>query len=279
MYDDKSHPAGDYPVTTRGSGEKDLPTYDDNNENGETLILENVDGLKRRLSGRQIQMVTIGGSIGTALFVSIGSGLTAGGPGSLFIAFFIYSCFLALVNNCMAEMAVFMPVSGSFVRMGSKWVDEAFGFMLGWNFFLYEAVLIPWEISALNLVLTFWSDKIPLAAVCAACIVLYGFVVTPLSYMCLTSNNHRIINLFAVKWYGESEFWLSGGKVVLIAIIFSFTFITMVGGNPKHDAYGFRYWREPGAFAEYVTTGSLGRFEGFLAALWKAAFTIVGPGK
>ncbi|KAM3070855.1 hypothetical protein ACMFMG_009773 [Clarireedia jacksonii] len=51
----------------------------------------------------------------------------------------------------------------------------------------------------------------------------------------------------------------------------------MVGGNPKHDAYGFRYWREPGAFAEYVTTGSLGRFEGFLAALWKAAFTIVGP--
>jgi amino acid transporter len=137
MDDDKSHPAADYPVTARGSGEKDLPTYDVSNENGETLILENVDGLKRRLSGRQIQMVTIGGSIGTALFVSIGSGLTAGGPGSLFIAFFIYSCFLALVNNCMAEMAVFMPVSGSFVRMGSKWVDEAFGFMLGWNFFLY----------------------------------------------------------------------------------------------------------------------------------------------
>ena len=60
-------------------------------------------------------------------------------------------------------------------------------------------------------------------------------------------------------------------------MLFCFTFITMVGGNPKHDAYGFRYWREPGAFAEYVTTGSLGRFEGFLAALWKAAFTIVGP--
>lgn len=60
-------------------------------------------------------------------------------------------------------------------------------------------------------------------------------------------------------------------------MLFCFTFITMVGGNPKHDAYGFRYWREPGAFAEYVTTGSLGKFEGFLAALWKAAFTIVGP--
>lgn len=86
--------------------------------------------LHRRLSSRQIQMMAIGGSIGTALFVSIGSGLLTSGPGSLLIAFAMYSCWLALVNNCMAEMAVFMPVAGGFVRMGSKWVDEAFGFML-----------------------------------------------------------------------------------------------------------------------------------------------------
>ncbi|TGO91511.1 hypothetical protein BPOR_0025g00050 [Botrytis porri] len=261
MEEKSSHsPVTTYPEESTGYGEKALPNYNGNDIQAEGLISENVDGLKRELSGRQIQMVTIGGSIGTALFISIGSGLTQGGPGSLLIAFILYSCFLGLVNNCIAEISFFMPVSGSFVRMGSKWVDEAFGFMLGWNFFLYEAILIPWEISALNLVLTFWSDNIPLAAVCAGCIFLYG-----------------VINLFAVKWYGESEFWLSGGKVVLIAMIFSFTFITMVGGNPKHDAYGFRYWKEPGAFAEYVTTGSLGRFEGFLAALWKAAFTIVGP--
>jgi amino acid transporter len=182
--EDKSSPMNSYPAEPKGPGvghgENDLPVYPHDDGESEGLVLENVDDLKRRLSGRQIQMVTIGGSIGTALFVSIGSGLTQGGPGSLFIAFILYSCFLGLVNNCMAEMSVFMPVSGSFVRMGSKWVDEAFGFMLGWNFFLYgqcdsiadeevesmgidanedlhiEAVLIPWEISALNLVLTFW---------------------------------------------------------------------------------------------------------------------------
>jgi len=51
----------------------------------------------------------------------------------------------------------------------------------------------------------------------------------------------------------------------------------MVGGNPQHDAYGFRYWRDPGGFAEHITTGSLGRFEGFLGALWAASFCIVGP--
>jgi amino acid transporter len=85
------------------------------------------------------------------------------------------------------------------------------------------------------------------------------------------------LNVLTVKVYGEAEFWLSGGKILLIFILFFFTFITMVGGNPKHDAYGFRYWNNPGAFAEYRTTGSLGRFEGFLAALWSASFCVVGP--
>jgi amino acid transporter len=53
--------------------------------------------------------------------------------------------------------------------------------------------------------------------------------------------------------------------------------LIQVGGNPQGDAYGFRYWRDPGAFAEYRTTGALGTFEGFLAALWSASFCIVGP--
>ncbi|KUI56389.1 General amino acid permease AGP2 [Cytospora mali] len=223
-------------------------------------IRGNADALKRNLGNRQIQLIAVGGSIGTALFVSIGTGLMAGGPGSLLIAFALYSCLLALVNNCMAEMAVYMPISGSFIRFAGKWVDEAFGFMAGWNFFLYEATMIPFEISALNLILTFWRDDIPVAAVCAACIALYA-----------------AINVFAVKYYGEAEFWLSSGKFLLIIIVFCFTFVTMVGGNPQHDAYGFRYWQNPGSFAEYIHTGTLGRFQGFLAALWSAAFTIVGP--
>lgn len=60
-------------------------------------------------------------------------------------------------------------------------------------------------------------------------------------------------------------------------MLFFFTFITMVGGNPQGDAYGFRNWNVAGAFAEHRTTGALGRFEGFLTCLWSASFTIVGP--
>lgn len=85
------------------------------------------------------------------------------------------------------------------------------------------------------------------------------------------------INILAVKAYGEAEFWLSGGKVILIFALFFYTFITMVGGNPQHDPYGFRYWNKPGAFKDEYEVGSLGRFEGFLSALWSAAFTVVGP--
>lgn len=88
---------------------------------------------------------------------------------------------------------------------------------------------------------------------------------------------HRALNILAVKAYGEAEFWLSGGKIVLIFMLFFFTFITMVGGNPNGDAYGFRHWNNPGSFMEYLSTGTLGRFEGFLGSLWSACFAVVGP--
>lgn len=98
--------------------------------------------LQRRLGNRQLQLIAVGGSIGTGLFVTIGSGLNNGGPASLFIAFVIYCLIMACVNNCIAEMATLMPVSGSFISMAGKWVDDALGFMVGWNFFLCNSSLI-----------------------------------------------------------------------------------------------------------------------------------------
>lgn len=86
-----------------------------------------------------------------------------------------------------------------------------------------------------------------------------------------------LLNVYAVAIYGEAEFWLSSGKILLLVMLFCFTFVTMVGGNPDHDAYGFRNWSSPGAFAEHHSTGTLGQFEGFLAALWFASFCCVGP--
>ncbi|KAF8969708.1 general amino acid permease AGP2 [Flammula alnicola] len=222
------------------------------------------DRTRRTLKNRHIQLIGIGGTIGTALFVQIGSSLTKGGPASLFIAFSIWCTFILAVNNCLSEMVTWIPISSPFVRFADRFVDPALGFCAGINFFVFEAALIPFEIVAFNVVLHFWTDKIPVAAVICIVLVCYSF-----------------LNIFAVRYYGESEFWLAIGKTILATGVIVFTFVTMVGGNPLHDVYGFRNWdpaKVPGApFAEYMKTGSLGQFLGFLACLIQASFTIAGP--
>ncbi|TVY15931.1 General amino acid permease AGP2 [Lachnellula arida] len=230
------------------------------------------DSTHRQLRPRHIQLIGIGGTIGTALYVSIGHGLLNGGPGSLFMAFTIWyvdpglmqfcdrCTFILAVTNCMSEMVTYLPISSPFIRFAGRYVDEAFGVAAGYNFFIFEAALVPFEIVACNVIIHYWSDIVPPGGIIAIVVVLYA-----------------IINLFAVKWYGESEFWLAMGKVLLIVGLIIFTFIAMVGGNPLHDRFGFRYWSTPGSFAELYKTGNLGRFLGFLQCLIQASFTIAGP--
>jgi amino acid transporter len=86
--------------------------------------------------------------------------------------------------------------------------------------------LVPFEIVACNVVIHFWSDVVPAGAIIAIVLVLY-----------------LLINILAVKWYGESEFWAALGKVLLIIGLIIYTFIAMLGGNPKGDRFGFRYWK------------------------------------
>lgn len=125
-------------------------------------------------------------------------------------------------------MVTYLPISSPFIRLAGRYVDDAFGFATGWNFFVLIAVLIPFEVVACNLLINYWTSSIHVGIIAAVILIIY------------TS-----INLFAVKWYGESEFWMAIGKVVLILGLVAFTFVTMVGGNPKRDAYGFRYWKDP----------------------------------
>jgi amino acid transporter len=77
------------------------------NETNEIGDVADAGQLQRHLGNRQVQLIAIGGSIGTATFVSIANGLIKGGPGSLLLAYTLYTCILGLVNNSMAEMASF----------------------------------------------------------------------------------------------------------------------------------------------------------------------------
>ncbi|KAF9448029.1 general amino acid permease AGP2 [Macrolepiota fuliginosa MF-IS2] len=223
-----------------------------------------IDETQRSLESRHISLLAIGGTIGTLLFVQIGTPLTQGGPGSMLIAFVLWSSVILAFNNCLAEMVVWMPISSPFIRFIDRFVDPALSFCAGWIYFLTQATALPFEIVAFNLILRYWTDKIPVTAMSIALIVIYIF-----------------LNIFAVRLYGESEFWLSMGKVILMIGLIAFTFLVMLGANPLHDRFGFRYWQPenvPGApFAEYISTGSLGRFHGFAACMIQAALIIVGP--
>ncbi|KAJ5578051.1 uncharacterized protein N7459_007015 [Penicillium hispanicum] len=225
-----------------------------------TPISAGSESLHRRLQGKEVQLFAMGGAIGTSLYVQMADALPKGGPAGLFIAFLIWGMVMWAVNECFAEMVTYLPVPSPFIRFAGEWVDGALGFAMSWNFFLNMAFLVPFEMVAMNIMLTFWTDKVPVEVVIVVMILLYA-----------------LLNVATVRYFGISEFYLSIFKVLLMIGLFLFTFITMVGGNPLHDRYGFRYWKNPGAFVEHLSAGNTGRFLGLLSCLYQASFSICGP--
>lgn len=216
--------------------------------------------LHRKLRGRHVQLLGIGATIGSALFVSIGKALARGGPLSLLIAFLIWSMPILFITISIAEMVTYLPITSPFVRMAGRCCDSALEIATAWNFWFLCSAQIPFEVITVNSILHYWRDDFSPAIPLVIQIVLYF-----------------IIAVFGVGIYGEVEFWLSLGKVVMAVGLIFFTFISMVGGNPKHWAFGFTYWKDPGPMNVLYTTGALGRFEGFLACLIQATFMFAGP--
>jgi AAT family amino acid transporter len=94
----------------------------------------NEDRLRRALSARQVQMIAIGGTIGTGLFLGTGKALATGGPASLLICYSIVGFIVFVTMLSLGEMAAFVPVAGSFCTFAGRYVDDAFGFALTWNY-------------------------------------------------------------------------------------------------------------------------------------------------
>ena len=76
----------------------------------------------------------------------------------------------------MAEMVTYLPISSPFIRFAGRYVDEAFGVAAGYNFFIFEAALVPFEIVACNVIIHYWSNVVPAGGIIAIVIVLYGLV-------------------------------------------------------------------------------------------------------
>lgn len=215
---------------------------------------------QRRLEQRHVNLIAIGGAIGTGLFITIGSnGLVQGGPLGLLLGYTFWTFIILCLTVSAGEMVCYLPVDSPFLTMAGRVVDPAFECAATVNFWLVESLYIPFEITAVNGMIHFWRDDYSPGITLAIQIVIY-----------------ILINVFAVSLYGEVEFWLSISKLIMCIGLLIFTLVTMCGGNPQHDAFGFRHWHAAGGpIAEYIHTGSLGRFQGFLQGLFSACFTVV----
>lgn len=111
--------------------------------------------LQQKMKPRHLQMIAVGGSIGTGLFVGSGSALSRGGPGGVLIAWIIMGAMLINVTQALGEMAILYPVSGGFYTLANRMLDPSFAFAMGWNYVFQWAVVLPLEIVGY-----FWVHKL-----------------------------------------------------------------------------------------------------------------------
>ncbi|KAK5053930.1 hypothetical protein LTR84_001892 [Exophiala bonariae] len=205
-------------------------------------------GTKRNIKSRHAQMIAIGGTIGTGLFVGSGQALATGGPAFLFVAYCIISILVYGVVTAVVEVCTFLPISGSSMAyFGGRFISPSLGFALGWLYFYSFGIIAAYEITAATIVIDYWPNNVPVAVwITIMLIIIVG------------------LNLCPVGVFAETEFWFAGTKVVMIIGLLILSFILMVGGGPSHERLGFRYWNDPGATKTYILDGPGGRFTAFL---------------
>lgn len=188
--------------------------------------------LKRKLKSRHLQMIAIGSSIGTGLFIGSGSALNTGGPLGILIAWALTGSAIFCTIQAMGELAVTFPISGSFNVYASRFIDPSVGFAVAWNYFFQFLVLLPLELVAGSITMTYWITSVnPDVWV----LIFYLFVIS--------------INFFGVKAYGEAEFVFSSIKVLAVVGFIIVSIVIAAGGAPNGHYVGDRYWHDPGLFA------------------------------
>lgn len=226
---------------------------------GDVQTAEQYGYVERGLKSRHIQFIALGGTIGTGLFLGIGSAFSTAGPLSVLLGYSFTGIAVFAMMQCLGEMATWLPLPGAIPQYCARYVDPAMGFAVGWNNWYSCAITLCAEISAAAIVIGFWNDTINQSAWISILIVLI---------ICL--------NIFAVSIYGEAEFCFASVKILTIVGLLLLALILDLGGGPSHDRLGFRYWKHPGAMKEYISTGNTGRFLGLFSTLINAAFSYGG---
>ncbi|MDN0082572.1 amino acid permease [Crenobacter sp. SG2305] len=220
-----------------------------NNQHSET-------GLRRELKARHLSMIAIGGSIGTGLFLASGATVATAGPGTALLAYGVIGIMVYFLMTSLGEMAAYLPISGAFQVYGTRFVDPAFGFALGWNYWFSWAVTVAVELAAASIVMGYWFPGVPG--------VVWSGIFLAIVFL---------FNYISVKGFGESEYWFSLLKVItIIAFIVTGTlmiFGIMHGDHPAALEPGLRVF-------ETGDAPFVGGLPAFIAAAMVVGFSFMG---
>lgn len=222
-------------------------------EDGGVAVVPESTSLKRRLESRHLQFIALGGGIGTGLFIASGSELATGGPGSLIINFIIIGVLLVCIIFGLGELAAVLPVSGAFSAYATRFVDPAWGFAVGWNYYLQWLIVMPLEFVACAIVIQFWdkNEVVPRGV----WVTIFILVITA-------------VNCFGVRGYAEFEFVATLLKVITVLGLIVALVVIDCGGSPSGKYLGTGTWFKPGAFNN--------SFKGFCSTFSGVAFAFSG---
>jgi L-asparagine permease len=189
-------------------------------------------GYKQTLGRRHVQMIAIGGAIGTGLFLGSASRLHSTGPALLFSYAFV-GAIAFLLMRALGELVLHRPTSGAFVSYMREFYGEKWAYVTGWMYWLNWALTGIAELSAVGLYIQYWFPLMPTWAT-----VLIALAVV------------LAVNLLSARAFGEFEFWAAIAKVTAIVVFLAVGLVIVVGGFSigGHEAGFHNLWSNPGGF-------------------------------
>ena len=171
--------------------------------------------LKRGMESRHLQMISLGGVIGTGLFLSSGYTIQQAGPIGTILAYSIGALIVYLVMLTLGELSVAMPVTGSFHVYAEKFIGPGTGFVIAIQYWLTWTVALGSEFTAAGLLMQRWFPDSPTWVWSAACIILIF-----------------TLNALSVRFFAEAEFWFASIKVFAICAFIIIGLLAIFGVIP-----------------------------------------------
>lgn len=214
--------------------------------------------LKRGLSNRHIQLIALGGAIGTGLFLGIGPAAVLAGP-SVILGYAFAGIIAFFIMRQLGEMVVEEPVSGSFSHFAYKYWGSFAGYASGWNYWILYILVSMAELTAIGKYVQFWWPEIPL------------WVSSLFFFLTITA-----LNLGSVKLFGEAEFWFSIIKVVAILAMIFFGIYLLISGAGGEQASLTNLTNNGGFFPKGWFEKTADGYQGLLSVMAIIMFSFGG---